>query len=78
MGMCTERYTEAQLGAAFDMVADEDDWRLPICKIVPSDADRDMIDEAVRYYTGGQAWFTAQPDGTWLVTADGYYLNMVH
>ena len=71
------QYSEAQLSAAFDLVADEEGWQLPICKVVPADADRDLIAEAVDYYTGGMAWFTEQPDGSWLVTGDGYYLNMV-
>jgi hypothetical protein len=73
-----EKYSEAQLSEAFDLVADAEDWKLPICKIVPAGADRDLIYDAVSYYTGGGAFFSEQDDGTWLVTGDGYYLNMVH
>jgi hypothetical protein len=36
------------------------------------------VSAPVSYYTGGGAFFSEQDDGTWLVTGDGYYLNMVH
>lgn len=58
-------------------MADAEDWKLPISATVPADADRELILAAVIYYTGGMAYFGPQEDGTWLVTANGYYLNMV-
>jgi hypothetical protein len=76
--MIAERYTAKELDAAFSLVADEDDWRLPVCKVVPADADRELISAAVRHFTGGAAEFKSQPDGAVLVTADGYYLSLVY
>ena len=73
-----EKYSEAQLSAAFDLVADKENWQLPIQAVVPADADQDLIREAVVYYTGSVAYFMPQDDGSWLVIADGYYLKMVH
>lgn len=75
--MTPEKYTEAQLSAAFDLVADKECWKLPIQAVVPADADQDLIRAAVVYYTGGVAHFMPQEDGTWLVISDGYYLKMV-
>lgn len=70
-------YSSEELEDAFNLVADKDDPNGPICTVVDGDADMELIGAAVMYYTKGSAQFTPQADGTILVTADGYYLNMV-
>lgn len=75
--MREEKYTAKQLDEAFSLVADRTDWKLPIEATVPADADRDLIYDAVTYFTGSTPGFTQKPDGSWLVTAEGYYLAMV-
>lgn len=69
-------YTHDQLSDAFDSVADKGNWKLAIDAIVGSDADRRMIADAVIYFAGSIADFEELEDGTFRVTADGYYASV--
>jgi hypothetical protein len=46
----TERYCESCLRDAFDRVATPEDWRAPICAVVPCYL-RDVVRAAVIFYT---------------------------
>lgn len=65
-------YTDDELRAAFALVKTPGNWKLPVDAVVPADADRDAIDAAVAYFTGGGAEFMKVPAG-WRVLAAGYY-----
>jgi hypothetical protein len=65
-------YADDELRAAFALVKNQDNWKLPVDATVPADADRDAIDAAVIYFTGGPAAFVKVRSG-WRVVAAGYY-----
>jgi hypothetical protein len=69
-------YTEAELSAAFALVAPKENWKLPIEAVIPkpSPYDAALLKFAVAFYTGGKAKFTGLPSGkAVLVTSPGYY-----
>lgn len=80
-------YTEAQLSAAFDTVKDPENWKnMILARIAPVDGPvtekhLDLVGRAVTFFTGSVATFTAindhetgEPNGAYLVEADGYYV----
>jgi hypothetical protein len=68
-------YTQAELEAAFALVAPKDNWKLPINAKLPGKTTPREIDKiafAIGFFTGGVATFTF--DGiSYAVTAPGYY-----
>lgn len=72
--------TRGELSAAFNAVVTKDNWKFPIDKIVDLDAyTKAMVAEAIVFYTGSVATFTAISGtttggmGKYRVTAVGYY-----
>lgn len=69
-------YTEADLEFAFDCVKDLTNWKLPINVTVGTSVTRlnkELIATAIEFYTGSVAEFTDNEDGSYTVTATGYY-----
>ena len=64
------------MSEAFDLVKDEKNWKMPIDAVVPADADIALIEDAVVFYAGCLPDVTEQPDGTFRVTAPGYYMSI--
>lgn len=64
------------MSEAFDLVKDEKNWKMPIDASVPADADIALIEDAVAFYTGGLPVCVRLADGTWRVTAPGYYMSI--
>jgi len=63
-----------ELGAAFDLVKDPENWKNSIDAVIDAEK-RDVVDRAIPFYTGTEAFFedvTGQP-GKLRVTAAGYY-----
>lgn len=69
-------FTRPKLEAAFNRVADAENWKLPICKFFErelSHAEAEAIKAAVAFYTGETPTVSNRGNGT-LVTGRGYYL----
>ena len=66
--------TRGELKAAFDQVANDANWKLPVNAIVVADEfELAMIKEAVVFFTGSVAKFKPLAGGRFRVTASGYY-----
>lgn len=66
-------YRFEQLAAAFDRVRDPRDWKAPIRSVIPAE-ERDLVEKAVRWFTGTTPAFEAAPGETdrLVVWAPGY------
>lgn len=47
-----EKYTAKQLKEAFDKVCDPNDWKNPIKTVISLNENREIIREAIIYFTG--------------------------
>lgn len=75
--------TRGQLSSAFDRVlpdregslASKSNWKLPICHVllIEDDFDRQLIAEAIVFFTGSRAKFRTLYGKAQLVEAAGYY-----
>lgn len=66
-----EGFTEAELSAAFNSVADPDDWKAPVDAVCLK-ADRERVKAAVIFYTATEPMFFPNDETTIRVEADGY------
>lgn len=69
-------YTDKELNDAFNLVANKENWKLPISATLPSitsASKRKLIAFAVTFYTGSVATFGKTASGKLLITAPGYY-----
>jgi hypothetical protein len=69
-------YTQAELEAAFALVAPKPNWKMPIGAELPSITSiekRNLIAFAIMFFTGGKAAFSKTAGGKIKVTAPGYY-----
>ena len=66
-------YRFEELAAAFDRVRDPRDWKAPIRSVIPAE-ERDVVEKAVRWFTGTTPAFEAAPGETdrLVVTAPGW------
>jgi hypothetical protein len=66
-------YRFEQLAAAFDRVRDPRDWKAPIRSVIPA-SDRDVVEQAVLWFTAAAPAFQAVPGETdrLEITAPGY------
>ncbi len=69
-------YRMDQLASAFDRVRDSRDWKAPIQALIPT-ADRPIVEQAVRWFTGTDPAFEPAPDRPThlVVKAPGYRLR---
>lgn len=66
-------YSRAELKAAFDLVCNKDNWKLPIKGRISTEK-RDIVREAIIFYTGSVPTFTDSVlPGNLVVRAKGYY-----
>lgn len=65
-------YSQNELKAAFNSVANKKNWKLPIDTQVPETANKDLIARAITWYTGSETEFGYSIGGYW-VRAAGYY-----
>jgi hypothetical protein len=65
-----------QLAAAFDRVRNLRDWKAPIEAVIPA-ADRAVVEQAIRWFTGTEAEFRSDGlgSGRLVVVALGYRLG---
>ena len=70
-------YRLAQLAAAFDRVMNPRDWKAPIRSVIP-EAERDVVDQAVRWFTNTDPVFEPAPGrpDCLVVVALGYQLGL--
>ena len=66
-------YSQNQLKEAFNLVANKENWKLPIDTQVPACAPADLIARAIAWYTGSIAKFSLATNGWLNVEAEGYY-----
>jgi hypothetical protein len=71
-------YTTEELNAAFDQVADPENWKMPISADIPADCDIKLIDHAVTFFAGCMAEIIEIRDAEGMlagyhVEAAGYY-----
>jgi hypothetical protein len=68
-------YSRAELKAAFELVENKENWKLPIDAVVPYESKLDQIREAVIFFAGCTPRFTLSPSkGFVRVRAAGYYM----
>ena len=67
--------TQMAMEEAFDLVKNKEHWKGRIDAVIPADK-RDVVESAIRHFTGGGARFIAvQEEGKLRVTAPGYWAN---
>ena len=73
-----QQYTQEQLSAAFDRVANSKNWKNRINSVITiaDDAERQLIAKAVIHFTGSVADFVEQGNNKYRVIADGYYASI--
>lgn len=74
-GQVYKGFTQAQLSAAFDRVANPNDWRAPIDKVLLAERATPAVSAAVEFYTATQATITDLGNGFVRVTAVGYRMG---
>lgn len=70
------KYSRAELKAAFELVENKENWKMPIVKALTlSNGQREVIEEAVVFFAGCRPTFTpiVNVPGKYLVEAVGYY-----
>jgi hypothetical protein len=71
-------YSIDYLTEVFELVPKHpDDWKMPIDAEVPAGSDINAMSAAIAYFCGSSSEFAPNPDGTFHVTAPGYYLSVV-
>ncbi len=66
-------YTRRQLTDAFELVKPAENWKMPVDAMVPAGTSRLLVTSAIIFFTGSIPSYRAQPDGSLIVVADGYY-----
>lgn len=66
-------YTQEELQAAFDKVKNPEHWKARINALLEPGEDMDVIDYAIRYFTGTECWWNTRKDGKIRVRAPGYW-----
>jgi hypothetical protein len=71
-------YVQKKLAEAFEEVRNKSDWKLPVNKLIfkPGKEKREMITEAVIYFTGSAPEFIRAGGGRVRVKANGYYATL--
>jgi hypothetical protein len=65
------------LTEVFELVPKHPDgWKMPIDAQVPAGSDTSAMSAAIAYFCGSSSEFAQNPDGTFHVTAPGYYLSV--
>jgi len=67
--------TRGMLLAAFNKVADPENWKNPINAVIPL-KDRNIVDRAIKYFAGSVAKFSWCGNNSWYVKANGYYMDI--
>lgn len=65
------KFTEEQMKASFKKLGMAQDWQGRICAEVPN-SEKDVIVEAILFYTGTEADITSVPTGNLKVMSWGY------
>lgn len=73
--VCGKPVTRGALTVAFKKVEPPANWKMPIAAVIqePSELEREMIAEAVVFFTGSVPKFSPVAGGKCLVQAAGYY-----
>lgn len=66
-------YSDEELSAAFDLVQNQENWKLPIDHTVRDEVPQHQVEAAITFYTGSVATIEDRSDGSYRVTAAGYY-----
>lgn len=67
-----EGFLIRDLRAAFDAVANRENWKMPIGAAIKAE-DREVTAKGIEFFTGSKATFESLPNGKLLVSAEGYY-----
>lgn len=69
------RFSQEQLGKAFDMVKNPKGWKFPIKAVIDNPGKKNLacLEEAISHFTGGFATITELKNGKLRVKAQGYY-----
>lgn len=75
-----EPVTRGMLSAAFNKVADKDNWKNPIDFVVHGSElcckDLFLIAGGIEFFTGSDTYFDAEKDGYVRIKAPGYYATV--
>jgi hypothetical protein len=66
-------YTREQLSAAFNLVKNPENWKLPVDAVISAGVSTDLVSSAIAFFAGCPAEFQPAPEGGFRVTAAGYY-----
>jgi hypothetical protein len=64
---------QSELAAAFDLVANNVNWKMPVQGWIDPTDDKTLITDAVIHFTGSIPEFHSLPSGRVRVVAAGYY-----
>jgi hypothetical protein len=72
VGLPVHNFSEAEMEAAFALVSPAEHWKAPIAAEIPVEM-REVVAEAIAYYTASEAVFAEAGPGRLHVTAAGYW-----
>ena len=72
VGLPEHKFTEAEMEKAFALVSPVEHWKAPISAEI-SEEMREVVTEAIAYYTASEAVFAEAGPGRLYVTAIGYW-----
>lgn len=72
VGLPKHAYSEAEMEAAWELVAPAEHWKAPIEAVIPA-SKAAVVAEAIAFYTATAAEFAEAGEGELRVTAAGYW-----
>lgn len=72
VGLPEPAFSEAEMKAAWELVAPAEHWKAPINAVIPAEK-RAVVAEAIAFYTACEAVFAEEEEGKLRVTAAGYW-----
>lgn len=72
MEMNYMKYTDFELRQAFELVQNREHWKNPVNAVI-NECDKEIVQEAVIYFTATVPTFTQLADGKLRVQAAGYW-----
>ncbi len=72
VGLEAHAYSEAEMEAAWELVAPAEHWKAPISAVIPAEK-KYVVEEAIAFYTATESHFEEAGPGLLKVTAAGYW-----
>ena len=72
VGLPAHKFSEEEMAAAFELISPEEHWKAAISAEIPEEM-REVVTEAIAFYTASEAVFASAGPGKLYVTAIGYW-----